>query len=98
MRAFGRRNRRGQGSGKGAGAGGGRGRGAGGGRGPMGGGGMGAGGFCICPKCGERVAHRPGVPCLEERCPGCGVALVREGSQHHTEIEKRRGTADGQTD
>jgi hypothetical protein len=88
---------RGQGSGRGSGAGtggrgmGGGGRGAGGGRGRSGGGGLGAGGFCICPKCGQRAPHNPGVPCLEERCGDCGVALVREGSEHHREIEDRRG-------
>ena len=54
------------------------------------GGGMGAGGACICPKCGQRQPHRPGVPCLEERCPECGVALIREGSPHHQDIEQRR--------
>lgn len=63
--------------------------GRGGGRG-QGGGGMGGSGSCICPKCGQRTAHRAGAPCLEERCPTCGVALVREGSLHHQEIESRR--------
>jgi len=71
---------------QGQGRGGGRGAGAGSGR----GGGMGSGGFCICPKCGERFPHQQGVPCLEERCRDCGVALVREGSAHHKEIQKRR--------
>ncbi len=55
-----------------------------------GGGGLGAGGFCICPKCAQRVPHQPGTPCLQERCPTCGVAMVREGSPHHQEIENRR--------
>jgi hypothetical protein len=66
----------------------GRGRGRGGGGG--GGGGMGATGFCVCPRCGQRAQHRPGTPCLDERCPSCGVAMVREGSLHHQEIESRR--------
>lgn len=26
----------------------------------------------------------------QARCPGCGVALVREGSPHHQEIVQRR--------
>lgn len=90
--------RQGQGGGRGSGGrgAGGGGRGSGGGRaGGMGGGsgaggGMGAGGACICPKCGQRAAHQPGVPCLNERCPSCGVAMVREGSPHHQEIERRR--------
>jgi hypothetical protein len=81
----------GRGQGRGAGAGGG-GRGAGRGQ---GGGGMGADGSCICPKCGGRAPHRQGVPCLQERCPDCGVAMVREGSPHHQEIVSRRGNADG---
>jgi hypothetical protein len=81
---------RGQGQGAGAGSGGGRGAGYG-----KGGGGMGAGGSCLCPKCGRRSLHRQGVPCLQERCPDCGVAMVREGSAHHQEIVSRRGNADG---
>ena len=55
-----------------------------------GGGGLGAGGFCLCPKCGQRTPHNPARPCLDERCATCGVALVREGSAHHEEIERRR--------
>jgi hypothetical protein len=83
---------RGQGRGQGMQAGRGADRGSGRGRGGSGeGGGMGGGGFCICPKCGKRVPHQPGTPCLQERCPSCGVALVREGSPHHQEIENRRG-------
>ena len=53
------------------------------------GGGLGSGGFCVCPKCGHRVPHKRGVPCLDERCSTCGVAMVREGSPHHLEIEDR---------
>ena len=74
---------RGQGGGMGAG-GGGRGQ---------GGGGMGTGGSCLCPKCGRLFPHHQGVPCLNERCEDCGVALIREGSAHHDEISKRRGDA-----
>jgi hypothetical protein len=54
---------------------------------------LGAGGFCICAKCGERVPHSAGVPCIDERCPKCGVAMVRENSPHHREIESRRSPA-----
>lgn len=51
---------------------------------------MGAGGACICTRCGQRMPHSTGVPCLEERCPSCGAAMVREGSPHHLEILARR--------
>lgn len=68
--------------------GGGRGMGGGGGRG--GGAGMGAVGNCVCPKCGNTFPHRPGVPCMEQRCPDCGVVLLREGSPHHEELQRRR--------
>jgi len=75
---------RGQGRGGGSGTGGGRGQ---------GGGGMGTGGSCVCPKCGRRFPHHQGVPCLNERCEDCGVALIREGSAHYQEITARRGEA-----
>lgn len=52
--------------------------------------GMGRGGYCLCPKCGAKFPHRPGVPCKEERCPKCGVAMVREGSYHHQLIEEKK--------
>lgn len=48
---------------------------AGGGRG--GGFGAGPGGECTCPKCGERVPHQLGTPCIEQNCPKCRAALVR---------------------
>lgn len=51
---------------------------------------LGAGGFCVCAKCGGRVPHRAGTPCIEERCPRCGAAMVREGSPHHQKIESLR--------
>jgi hypothetical protein len=80
----------GQGRGDGRGSGAGSGRGGGVSNGCGRGGGMGSGGFCICPRCGRRYPHQRGVPCLEERCQDCGVALVREGSTHHQEIQQRR--------
>ena len=67
-------------------------RGTGAGRGP-GNSGLGAGGRCVCPKCGGTHPHQPGVPCMEARCPDCGVALLREGSPHHQEVLRRRSTA-----
>lgn len=52
---------------------------------------MGAGGWCVCPKCEHRQAHRDGIPCQDERCPKCGAKLLREGSQHHQQwLAKRR--------
>ena len=56
---------RGQGSGRGAGQG-------------RGFGGRGPGGSCICPSCGEKVAHQRGVPCKDLKCPKCGSPMVRE--------------------
>jgi len=52
--------------------------------------GLGPAGYCICPKCGFRKKHRPGVPCQEEHCPECGTALYREGSEHHRLIEQKK--------
>jgi len=33
--------------------------------------------FCICPSCGEKVKHQPGVPCSSILCPKCGTRMVR---------------------
>jgi len=38
----------------------------------------GPGGDCICPKCGEKIAHKIGGPCYEQQCPKCGTAMTRE--------------------
>ncbi len=35
-------------------------------------------GFCVCPQCGRRVPHERGVPCVEQTCPACGAAMIRE--------------------
>jgi hypothetical protein len=69
---------RGTGSGQGAGSGQGRGQGRG--RGMTGGTRPGAGpaGYCICPGCGEKVAHQAGVPCYSVKCPKCGLEMVRK--------------------
>lgn len=86
---------RGRGGGMGRGGGGGMGRGGGG----MGRGGgrrgsdsaaLGADGACVCPKCSAQSAHSAGVPCMDERCPSCGCALVREGSPHHQQLLRRQ--------
>ena len=51
----------------------GRGMGCGGGSRRNKGGAFGTGGFCVCAKCGEKVAHQQGV-----KCPACGHTMVRE--------------------
>jgi predicted amidophosphoribosyltransferase len=52
--------------------------------------GMGSGGFCVCPKCGQKIPHQRGVPCQQERCPQCNVKMVREGSYHHQLVEEKK--------
>ena len=55
---------------------------------------MGEGGFCICPRCSERIAHQQGIPCQEEACPVCGAKMLREGSHHHDLLRKKRASKD----
>lgn len=85
----------GRGKGSGRGFSGGRGMGGGGRSGS--GGGMGAAGRCVCPKCGTAFPHRQGIPCMEDRCPDCGVALLREGSPHHQEVLQRSARSEKDT-
>ena len=66
----------GRGQGRGGGRGQGQGRGQGGGRNK--GGSFGVGGFCVCAKCGEKVAHQQGVKCTTLKCPACGHTMIRE--------------------
>ena len=68
----------GDGTGPAAGQGQERGQGQYGGRGRMGGPfAAGPGGKCVCPKCGYSVAHMPGQPCNQKRCPQCAAQLTR---------------------
>jgi predicted Fe-Mo cluster-binding NifX family protein len=31
----------------------------------------------VCPRCGRRQPHQRGVPCFDQRCPTCNVAMIR---------------------
>jgi predicted Fe-Mo cluster-binding NifX family protein len=68
------------GRGRGRGGGGGRGQGPGGAKGGRMGGPRAAGpaGFCVCPQCGRKEPHERGIPCVERKCPGCGILMIRE--------------------
>lgn len=37
----------------------------------------GPGGYCVCPKCGNRVPHPQGQPCNQMTCTKCGTAMAR---------------------
>ena len=37
----------------------------------------GPGGHCVCPKCGETVAHVAGEPCNQTKCPKCDTVMTR---------------------
>ena len=52
---------------------------------------MGPGGFCVCPKCGEKTPHFKGTRCIELRCPKCKTKMVREGSYHHKLLLEKKG-------
>jgi hypothetical protein len=34
--------------------------------------------YCICPNCGEKIKHQPGMPCTLEKCPKCQTNMIRE--------------------
>ena len=31
---------------------------------------------CVCPKCGTKVPHVRGLPCLQTKCPNCGANML----------------------
>lgn len=35
-------------------------------------------GACVCPQCGHRLPHERGLPCVQRRCPKCGIAMTRQ--------------------
>lgn len=37
----------------------------------------GPGGYCVCPKCGEKIVHTQSVPCTSVKCPKCGSFMIR---------------------
>lgn len=47
------------------------------GQGKMTGRGLGPSAECICPNCGAKIAHKPGIPCAQEKCPQCGTKMIR---------------------
>jgi hypothetical protein len=47
------------------------------------------GGYCICPKCGERMIHKRGIRCQDEKCSKCDTKMLREGSYHHELLMKK---------
>jgi len=40
--------------------------------------GKGPEGFCVCSKCGYKIAHKKETPCSKMDCPKCSIKLERE--------------------
>ena len=40
--------------------------------------GGGPGGMCVCPECGNTLAHEKGIPCNEKSCPNCDSLMMRQ--------------------
>lgn len=34
-------------------------------------------GYCLCPKCGEKLTHTAGTPCSSVKCPKCGASMIK---------------------
>jgi hypothetical protein len=34
-------------------------------------------GYCICPVCGAKISHQPGIPCISVSCSKCGSKMAR---------------------
>lgn len=49
-----------------------------GGKGKNNGGAFGVGGYCVCSRCGKKVAHQKGQKCTTTKCPDCGHVMLRE--------------------
>ena len=52
--------------------------------------GMGKAGNCVCPKCDYTTPHQMGRPCNSMLCPQCNIRMVRENSEHHLSIKRKR--------
>ena len=40
--------------------------------------GRGPDGYCLCPACGNKLAHQLGTPCTSVSCSKCGAKMVRQ--------------------
>lgn len=47
-------------------------------------------GSCICPKCDLKIQHKAGIPCSNSLCPNCDIRMIRENSEHHKLIIRKR--------
>ncbi len=44
-------------------------------------------GECLCPECGETVAHTPGKPCRPRVCPKYGARMTRVSARESEELK-----------
>ena len=47
-------------------------------------------GYCICPKCGERLPHQLGISCFDVKCPKCSSMMTRESKKGMQNPKERR--------